>query len=256
MENFKNKNRIPAIVFLIWTGIFVFLCAVGWYIGIKLLLGQAGDNPVSDRKIVENMLIMVCVLTFVLIGSARVLYAAVRDKLKDDASEAAAGSKGADVSQMRDPLTGIRNIEAYAEEVKKLNSELGTGIPELGIALVDLNGLKTINETCGHDKGDEAIKSLCFIVCHVFEHSPVFRINGDQFVVILKNIDLQNIDFLLEAFDERLERLKRDDSLNPWEKISAAIGVAFYDPEEDKTVENTLKRAEKVMFANKGGSLE
>ncbi len=256
MENFRNKNRIPAIVFLIWVAIFIFLCAVGWYIGMKLLSGSVGDNLIPERKIVENLLIMVCVLTFVLIGSSRVLYAAVRDKLKEDTAEVSAGSEGAGVSQMRDPLTGIRNIEAYAEEVKKLNSELGTGIPELGIALVDLDGLRKINETCGHDKGDEAIKSLCFIVCHVFEHSPVFRINGDQFVVILKNIDLQNIDFLLEAFDERLERLKRDDSLNPWEKISAAIGVAFYDPEEDKTVENTLKRAEKVMFANKGGSLE
>ncbi len=256
MENFKNKNRIPAIVFLIWVAIFIFLCAVGWYIGMELLSGSVGDNPISNRKIVENLLIMVGVLTFVLIGSARVLYAAVKDKLDETRAEEAISSDDADSAKMRDPLTGIRNIAAYAEEVKKINSELGTGIPELGIALVDLNGLKTINETCGHDKGDEAIKSLCFIVCHVFEHSPVFRINGDRFVVILKNIDLQNIDFLLEAFDERINRLQADDSLNPWEKISAAIGVAFYDPEEDKTVENTLKRAEKVMFANKGGSLE
>ena len=151
----------------------------------------------------------------------------------------------------KDALTGIRNRAAYEKEMQRLEWELADGETDFAIAMIDLNFLKRINDTYGHEQGNYAIKKLCYIVCHVFEHSPVFRTGGDEFVVILKNEDFKNRDKLTEEFYSQLELLGGDESLEPWEKISAAIGVAVYDKEYDSSVDNVLKRADEIMYACK-----
>ena len=151
----------------------------------------------------------------------------------------------------KDALTGIRNKTAYDNEVKQLEWSLADGFTDFGIAMIDLNFLKRINDTFGHEQGNIAIKKLCFIVCHVFEHSPVFRIGGDEFVVVLKNHDFEHIDELVEQFNSKLAEMEKDDALEQWEKVSAAIGVAFFDPIRDDSVDNVFKRADKAMYARK-----
>ncbi len=147
----------------------------------------------------------------------------------------------------RDSLTGIRNKTAYDEEIRKLSREAAQGMEEFGIAIVDLNYLKKINDEHGHDNGNQAIKKLCFLVCSVFKHSPVFRIGPDEFGVILKNLDYRRIDELVELFDLEIEKRITDTSLDPWERISASVGVALYEPGKDFTVEDVIKRAEANM---------
>ncbi|MCR5656764.1 MAG: GGDEF domain-containing protein, partial [Butyrivibrio sp.] len=90
----------------------------------------------------------------------------------------------------RDALTGIRNKTAYNREIESMDWNLKTGMLEnFGIAMIDLNFLKKINDSFGHEKGDLAIQKLSRIICTIFAHSPVFRIGGDEFVVILKGSD-------------------------------------------------------------------
>ncbi len=151
----------------------------------------------------------------------------------------------------KDALTGIRNRTAYEKEIQKLEWELADGNTEFAIAVIDLNFLKTINDTYGHEQGNLAIKKLCYIVCHVFEHSPVFRIGGDEFVAILKNEDFADREDLIDDFRARLDALADDDSIEPWEKISAAIGLAVYDKNRDAGVENVFNRADQFMYENK-----
>ncbi len=151
----------------------------------------------------------------------------------------------------KDALTGIRNKLAYDCELNRLSLQLEEGKTDFGIAMIDLNFLKRINDTYGHEQGNKAIQKLCHIVCNVFQHSPVFRIGGDEFVVILENGDLKNIKDLLEEFFliMKMESLKPESE--PWERISAAIGVAIFSPEKDETAEDVFKRADKEMYANK-----
>lgn len=151
----------------------------------------------------------------------------------------------------KDALTGIRNRTAYEKEIQKLEWELSDGNTNFGIVMIDLNFLKRINDTYGHEQGNTAIKKLCFIVCHVFEHSPVFRIGGDEFVAILKNEDYENRDELVEEFRAQLEVLQNDDNAEPWEKISAAIGIAVFEKDRDASVDNVFKRADQLMYENK-----
>ena len=151
-----------------------------------------------------------------------------------------------------DSLTGIRNKTAYDRTVRKMEYELDMGnLTIFGIAMIDLNNLKMINDTYGHEQGNSAIKKLCQIICNTFVHSPVFRIGGDEFVVILKNPDYSAVYSLIANFNHELFMLEKNSNLEPWEKISAAIGFAAYDNKIDKSVTDVFERADKQMYENK-----
>lgn len=151
----------------------------------------------------------------------------------------------------RDALTGIRNKTAYDNEMKRVAVKLEDGIAQVGLAIVDLNFLKKINDTYGHDMGNIAIRKLSRMVCVIFDHSPVFRIGGDEFAVILRGTDFDHYGELEARFNAEMAALAQDDSLPPWEKVSAAIGAAFYDPELDDSVDSLFKRADHVMYDRK-----
>ncbi len=152
----------------------------------------------------------------------------------------------------KDALTGIRNKTAYDSETARLERDLQSGnLSAFGIAMVDLNFLKKINDSYGHERGNFAIKKLCRLVCVTFEHSPVFRIGGDEFVIVLKGKDLGNVEALCAAFEKELLETQNDAALEPWEKVSAAVGVAFYDSAIDANVESVFKRADQKMYERK-----
>ena len=164
-----------------------------------------------------------------------------------------AEQKAANMQELanRDSLTGIRNKTAYDNEIKRIAVKLEDGETEVGLAMVDLNFLKKINDTYGHDKGDKAIKKLCGLICVIFDHSPVFRIGGDEFVIILRGNDYNNYNDLEKQFEAKLADIAKDDSLEPWEKVSASMGAAFYDSEIDEDMDSLFKRADHTMYEKK-----
>ena len=111
--------------------------------------------------------------------------------------------------------------------------------------------MKTINDTYGHEKGNEAIQGLCSLICKTFKHSPVYRIGGDEFVVILKNNDYENRQTLCEKFNTAMKVKEDNESLKLWERISAALGCEVYDPQLDQDVESVFKRADQTMYIRK-----
>ena len=165
-------------------------------------------------------------------------------KLKDTEEQADAMAELAS----RDSLTGIRNKTAYDKYIQNNEESFLSGDESFGFAMIDLNFLKKTNDTYGHDKGNVLIIKLCQTVCAIFQHSPVFRIGGDEFIVVLKGGDYQNIDTLLKEFNSALDEFAKDPSLQPWEKVSAAIGYALYDKEKDSSIEDVFKRADEAMY--------
>lgn len=148
----------------------------------------------------------------------------------------------------RDALTGVRNKAAYEDEIRELEEKIKDGESKYGIAVVDLNYLKTINDSYGHDKGDLAIKNLCEMICAIFKHSSVFRIGGDEFAVILQGADYDNYESLIEHFYREAELLEDNESLKPWEKVVAAVGAAFYDSASDDSIDDVFRRADQEMY--------
>lgn len=165
-------------------------------------------------------------------------------KLKDTEEQADAMAELAS----RDSLTGIRNKTAYDKYIESNKETFLSGDEGFGFVMIDLNYLKKTNDTYGHDKGNISIIKLCKTVCEIFDHSPVFRIGGDEFIVVLKGRDYGNIEKLMRAFHERTAGFEKDASLQPWEKVSAAIGYALYDKKIDNGIEDVFKRADEAMY--------
>ena len=150
-----------------------------------------------------------------------------------------------------DALTSVRNKGAFTEAIEKLQGQVvQDSAGEFAIGMFDCDNLKTINDRYGHDKGDVYLKNTCHLICQVFEHSPVFRIGGDEFAVILQNEDYQNRNALIMQLN-RAEEVVNSARNNQWEQIHISKGIADYDPETDKTVADTIRRADKFMYADK-----
>jgi len=151
----------------------------------------------------------------------------------------------------RDALTGVKNKAAYDKIGEKLDGEIKNGTAEFGILMVDINCLKKVNDEYGHEKGDIYIKGACSVICGIFVHSPVYCIGGDEFVVILENSDLINSEMLIKSAVKKFEDLSRDKTLEPWERVSVAVGAAYYIPESDESVDSVFKRSDEFMYRNK-----
>ena len=146
----------------------------------------------------------------------------------------------------RDDLTGIKNKNAYGEFEHKLNEQIAAGeVDEFAIAICDVNGLKTVNDTQGHKAGDDYIRSASKLVCDTFKHSPVFRVGGDEFVVILKGSDFESREELEKKFMEIATRNAEE------HKVVVACGIAVFDKMHDKNVSAVFERADALMYKNK-----
>ena len=81
-------------------------------------------------------------------------------------------------------------------------------------------------------------------------HQPVFRIGGDEFAALLMDRDYQNRDELLRLFDKKCLEKRRQNS-DAWEQVDVARGMAVYDQNEDESVSDVVRRADKTMYENK-----
>ncbi|CAK7074206.1 MAG: hypothetical protein ENTB_03335 [Enterocloster aldenensis] len=149
----------------------------------------------------------------------------------------------------RDALTGVKNKTAYQETIANLEERTRTGRPEFAMIVFDINNLKIINDTLGHDFGDILIIDSCKLICKVFKRSPVYRIGGDEFVVILENDDFNKYEELLARFKTALDDYNRH--AGPDSRISIARGIAIYEENVDLTVSDVFKRADDAMYQNK-----
>ncbi len=146
-----------------------------------------------------------------------------------------------------DELTGVRNSNAYREYIAELEASIRAGGGDkFGIVMCDLNDLKQINDTRGHSYGDEAIQATSRLICDVYEHSPVFRVGGDEFVVILTGRDY-------EHRDELLKKVKAESKANMHSRTGpvVACGMAVYDPDTDNALEDVYERADSNMYEHK-----
>ena len=151
----------------------------------------------------------------------------------------------------KDALTSLRNkgaFDSYMLQLQKRLDEDGEG--EFAVVIFDCNNLKGVNDRYGHDKGDEFLKTASRLICQVFKHSPVFRIGGDEFAAVLQNRDFRSRAELAQLFTAEQQRVSAA-AKNAWEQVHVAAGIAVYDPKLDRSANDTVRRADTVMYENK-----
>lgn len=150
----------------------------------------------------------------------------------------------------RDALTGCKNSAAYMEIQARINEQIQSGAARFGVLMFDLNDLKIVNDTRGHNFGDIMIASAGKIICEVFKHSPVYRIGGDEFTAVLESTDLDRAQELIEQLTPAMlvwNRENREHDLH----MSMSWGLAVYSLLEDKTFQDVSKRADNIMYKHK-----
>ena len=144
-----------------------------------------------------------------------------------------------------DSLTGVRNKHAYSEAEALLNQRIRQNdIDKLGVVVCDINGLKLANDTLGHAAGDKLIKDACSLICEYFTHGAVYRIGGDEFVVILQE---KGFDTMHEVIED-INRVIEDNIKN--KEVVIAIGHSELT-KDDQLVHDVFERADKMMYQRK-----
>lgn len=150
-----------------------------------------------------------------------------------------------------DVSTGVGNKTAYLELVKSLNDEISQGGASFAIAVFDLNGLKKINDNCGHEYGDMIISGAAICIGAVYGASRTFRIGGDEFISVLKGETKDGVVSQFEKLNDYVEKFNRKAEVNE-EKLSLSMGAAEYVPDLDQSFKTVFKRADEQMYFDKG----
>lgn len=144
-----------------------------------------------------------------------------------------------------DKLTGIKNNTAYLHDVSLIKEEILEGQGDFSLFVIDINGLKVINDNYGHYYGNRLIITASKVIAEVFGYENAYRIGGDEFAVIMKNADSLKCSRLEKEFEITMEKEIGEI------RLSAAIGSAIYNKSVDDSYESVFKRADGEMYKEK-----
>lgn len=145
-----------------------------------------------------------------------------------------------------DFLTGLKNRNAFERDLYNLNSAADKS--RFAVISADLNGLKSVNDTYGHAEGDRYIRLCADILSACLpEGGRLYRIGGDEFVMLLPQVQEQTV-------VRTLEQIRREICAageNTAYPLGLSLGWARYNEERDGSLVDTLKRSDAEMYACK-----
>ena len=142
-----------------------------------------------------------------------------------------------------DTMTGLGNRTAFLEENK--SNAIFPGM--ISYIMMDANNLKTINDTLGHNKGDELIITIAKCMRKAVGHNgQCYRIGGDEFVIILKNKTAAETEEIINKVRCEIEFADKQSDIT----ISVDIGYVWTDTEQ-KNLEDLMQHADDEMYKDK-----
>lgn len=149
-------------------------------------------------------------------------------------------------SSNTDALTGLKNKNSFSVDMH--NIEVGN-TKRYSVVTIDLNGLKTINDTRGHQTGDIFIQRAASAIKNAMKDTTYigYRIGGDEFSIIMKDVSEDDIKVFVERVNEETELINQKSGL----KVSMSIGYAKFDSDKDRNFSATIERSDTMMYENK-----
>ena len=229
-----NGSLNSLITIISWATIFVSAFAIG----VSFLLAYGITKPLSDltRAAKEvsngNLDVPINCNSQDEVGILSKIMQETVDKVKIRIEKM-------NVLAYTDNLTGVNNNTAYIHDIEKLVEQ----DKKFAIFIIDVNGLKIVNDTFGHDKGNELIVTVARCISEVFGGEFVYRIGGDEFVAIKTNTNDNKCENLRELLKQKF--LQNKEII----KYSAAVGYSIYKAKEN--FEQVFKEADSKMYEDK-----
>lgn len=151
---------------------------------------------------------------------------------------------------MTDQLTGLHNRRGFlslAEQQLKLSNRNKRGIL---LFFADLDGLKWINDTLGHEEGDRALVEAAIALRETFRASDIIaRLGGDEYAALSVDIADANPETLTARLQYLIDKLNTQE--NREYRLSISVGCSYYDPENPCSIDELMVRADKLMYEQK-----
>lgn len=149
-----------------------------------------------------------------------------------------------------DSLTKIGNSLAYNKKIEELSANIKDEKADFALFVMDLNGLKKVNDTFGHEMGDVLIKNAADIISVAFEKGCCYRIGGDEFAAVVEGKSEAEINGLLQKLEDEMSRFN-DGKTEIYRQVHIAVGASAYRHGEDKEFADVFRRADSAMYEDK-----
>ena len=148
---------------------------------------------------------------------------------------------------IKDPLTGLYNRHYLKDYAMKACSRVNRHNTNLVLIFIDLDNFKQVNDTYGHEAGDEVLKKVSEIFREIFrQYDIIVRYGGDEFIILIEDIKYDET-ALKNLLDKMVERI--ENSLKKF-NISASYGIAVA-PKETNSFEELINLADERMYKQK-----
>ncbi|MBO4828612.1 MULTISPECIES: diguanylate cyclase domain-containing protein [Fibrobacter] len=150
----------------------------------------------------------------------------------------------------RDPITNVRNRNSLDHYINEFNIKVSSGeIGSYGVLVTSIDNLFKIKNKFGNPKAITLLQTASKLICSTFDHSPVFRVNDDEFVIILMNNDLNDHENLQKKLKESAQ--KTASAENPWEQVMLSIGTSICKDAQSSSLSEQLVIAENDMLKDR-----
>lgn len=147
-------------------------------------------------------------------------------------------------SAFRDDLTNLYNRRYFYQFAEKLLKDSSSNNC---LALIDIDFFKLINDKLGHEAGDQALKQVASLLNSAFKEFTIARVGGEEFAIILNNVDLEHASSLLEAFRIRLSGYNFTINGDAF-SITVSIGLTQF---QNVTLSSAMRLADKALYKAK-----
>ena len=150
-----------------------------------------------------------------------------------------------------DVMTRVGNKTAYMECVdtiyKKMREQERFNYI---VTVLDINDLKKVNDTYGHEYGDRLIQSGANILKKVWGNDDIYRIGGDEFVIVRFGMEKEAAEKKMLLFEKTIEEYNRQNNAEE-SYLQMAAGMAVYNPKTDREYMDVFRRADTTMYEDK-----
>ncbi len=151
-----------------------------------------------------------------------------------------------------DELTGLRNRRGFmtlGEQALRSSDRSGT---PLGLIFVDVNGMKIINDTLGHQEGDRALNDVAEVLRMTLRESDILaRVGGDEFCALIQVAPNISPQLVVDRVNQNLDEF-HSARQRPY-RLSLSVGVHLYNPEKPCSLDELMEHADQSMYRQKTG---